>query len=324
MIIARSLSEIPHNQKSVVTVGTFDGVHLGHQQIVKRLKEHAQRRSSRNVVITFHPHPREVVGRGPVKLLTTVDERVTLLERLGIDVLLIVDFTYEFSRQTPREFYEHHIVHGIGVEEVIVGHDHMFGRDREAGVEELKTLASEFGFFVHEEPPFLLEGDVVSSSKIRELLLRGEVHKVNGRLGYRYTLTGQVIRGDGRGVTLGFPTANVQLYDEKKLIPAEGVYFVEVVYATKKYFGMLNIGVNPTFKVNGNRTVEVNIFDFQEQIYGKSVNISFIERLRGEQKFSTTDKLILQMRHDQEQCMKFIETLEQNTLDGERNNHVSR
>lgn len=310
MLTVRSLSDVLHNPKSIVTVGTFDGVHRGHQQILTTLHDHARMKYARSVVVTFDPHPREVVHRGPVQLLTTIDERIAMLGRMEIDLLLVLQFTFEFSRQTPREFYEKYIVRGIGAETVVVGHDHMFGRDREAGVEELQMMGKEFGFAVHEVAPLALNDEIVSSSKIRELLLRGDVSKAGKWLGRPYTFSGRVVRGDGRGAALGFPTANINPFEEKKLVPAEGIYFVEVDYEGKTFFGMLNIGVNPTFKNDGKRTIEVNIFNFHENVYAKTLNIHFIRRLRGEQKFATAEALVEQMHRDQEQCMKLIETYE--------------
>lgn len=310
MVTARSLSEILRDAGSIVTVGTFDGLHRGHQHIISTLREHAQVNRARSVVVTFDPHPREVVGRGPVKLLTSVDERVHLFSRMSIDLLVIIHFTFEFSRQTPREFYERYIVERIGAQEVIVGHDHMFGRDREAGVKELREIGREFGFKVTEIPPFMLEGETVSSSKIREHILRGDVVKAGEWLGRPYSIGGYVVKGDGRGASLGYPTANVRLSDERKIVPAEGVYFVDVGFEEKHYFGMMSIGINPTFKNDGVRRLEVYIFDFSDNIYGKSLSIQFLRRLRGELKFSRPEDLVEQMRRDEEQCMKFIDLYE--------------
>lgn len=311
MLVARSLDEVPHNPRTIVTIGTFDGVHLGHARIIEQVVEKARSGEARAVVVTFDPHPREVVGRGPLKMLTTIDERTTLLREFGIDIVLVVGFTFEFSRQSAREFYETYIMRGIGVEEVIVGHDHMFGRDREAGVEELKKIGKELGFAVFQEPPLTVDGEVVNSSKIREALLRGDVQKASRWLGRAYSIFGKVVRGDGRGSTLGFPTANIEISDPRKLVPAEGVYFVEVEHAGRRFFGMLSVGVNPTFKTDGRRTIEVHVFDFSGSVYGEALGVRFLRRLRGEEKFSSREALIEQMERDREQCLKLIEELEQ-------------
>jgi len=310
MIVARSLDELQEGGPSVVTVGTFDGLHAGHRQIVKRLKNRSRELKARSVLVTFDPHPREVVGRGPVQMLTTIEERISLLQPFEVDATLVLRFTFAFSRQTPREFYERFIVDGLQACEMIVGHDHMFGRDREAGVGELNAMGKEFGFSVIEEPPCSVEGEIVSSSKIRDLLLRGDVATAARWLGRYYALSGLVVRGDGRGRHLGFPTANVQPEGPNKLVPAEGVYFVEIRIAGRQYFGMLSIGVNPTFKSDGRRTIEVFIFDFDDTVYGEPLQISFVRRLRGEQKFASEQDLVHQMRKDQEECMKYIETWE--------------
>jgi len=306
MLVAHSIAEVPFDKKSVVTVGTFDGVHLGHQKVIQRVWEQAQAKGARSVLLTFEPHPREVVGRGPVKLLTTIDERIGLLDRTGTDILVILEFTFEFSRQSSREFFEKNIVNGIGLEDVVVGHDHMFGRDREAGVEELRELGRHFGFSVYREPPFVVEEEIVGSSKIRETLLRGDVEKAGRWLGRPYFLSGQVIKGDGRGASIGFPTANIQPQNERKLIPAEGVYFVEVDFDGKNLFGMMNIGIRPTFNKDSARAIEVHLFDWSENLYGKTLRVHFRRRLRSEKKFASPEELVEQLRRDQEQCMKFI------------------
>ncbi len=311
MIVARSTSEVAHEKKSVVTVGTFDGLHLGHQKILSRLRYHAEKRWTRSVVVTFDPHPREVVGRGPVKLLTTLDERIELFESTGIDVLIVVPFTYEFSRQSSRAFYEREIVKGIGVEVVVVGYDHMFGRDREAGLHELQTMGEQLGFEVFHEEPLCVEGVIVGSSKIREELLRGNIAKATSWLGRPYFLGGKVVQGAGRGSTLGFPTANISSDDARKLVPAEGVYFVEAELGDRKIPGMMNIGVRPTFGDEHQRTIEVHLLDFHEDIYGTSLRISFIKRLRGEIRFASPQDLVAQLKKDREECLKIVEAKEQ-------------
>lgn len=306
MIIARSISDVPYSKKSVVTVGTFDGVHLGHQKIILELCSRAKSRNARSVLITFDPHPREVVGRGPVKLLTTLKERIENLNTTEIDILLILHFTFEFSRQSSREFYEGQVGNGIGVEEVVIGYDHMFGRDREAGADELRRIGEELGFTVHLEPPFQVGGEAVGSSRIREYLLRGDVEKAARMLGRPYTLQGVVAKGVGRGAALGFPTANLGSIDKVKLIPAEGVYCVEVEVRDQKLVGMLNIGYRPTFKDDRGLTVEVHILDFDADLYGEEVRTSFLRRLRGEKKFKSPEELAAQLRRDEQECRALI------------------
>src|ERR1041385_2978445 len=228
MIVARSLQEINHQANSVVTVGTFDGIHVGHRTIINELITRARKRDGRSVVVTFDPHPREVVGRGPVKLLSSLDERLDMFKQLGVDAALVLQFTYEFSRQTSFEFYERYVVNGVGVKEVIVGYDHMFGRDREAGVKELQQMGAQIGFSAIAVPPVSMNGEVISSSRIREYLMRGDVEKTEQLLSRPYSLEGTVVQGDKRGASLGFPTANIRPLFENKLVPAEGVYFVQV------------------------------------------------------------------------------------------------
>lgn len=306
MKVIRSTENIQYQRDSIVTVGTFDGVHRGHHAIIKEVVLRAGSSHSRSVVVTFEPHPREVVGRGPVQLLSSLDERLVLLEQSGIDTTLIVNFTYEFSRQTSREFYLHTVVNGIGVSEVIEGHDHMFGRDREADLSTLSEMGKEFGFAVTAVNPVSVDGEVVSSSKIREALMRGKVELASEFLGRPYSFGAIVVKGDGRGAGLGFPTANLQSVSEKKLIPAEGVYLVAVVCNGHHLKGMLNIGVRPTFTSELKRVIEVHLFDFNEEIYGKQLTVRFLKHLRQEKKFSSKEDLITQLHQDKEECMKYI------------------
>jgi riboflavin kinase/FMN adenylyltransferase len=310
MIVVRSLSEIQHERNSAVTVGTFDGVHVGHRAIIAEMVRCAKARNGRSVLITFHPHPRTVVGRGPVKQLTSLDERIDLIAQLGVDAVLVLDFTYAFSRLTSREFYERYVVKGIGVSEVVLGHDHMFGRDREAGTSDLHEMGIEFGFVAHVVGPVAIGGNDVSSSKIRESLLRGDVEQAQRFLSRTYSLTGIVVKGDGRGSQIGFPTANIQPSVEEKLVPAEGVYFVGVEMGSQQYFGMLNIGVRPTFQDDMRRVIEVHMFDFTGDLYGKSLKISFLKRLRSEIKFASREALIDQLERDRSTCMKLITSVQ--------------
>lgn len=309
MKVYRSISEIDFDKNTIVTIGTYDGVHLGHQTIINELIVRAEKANARSILITFEPHPREVVGRGPTKLLTSIEERLQLLAAFKIDAIFIINFTFEFSRLPYEDFFKNIIFEKIGVKEIIVGYDHMFGRDREASIEQLKELGTQYGFTVDMMPPVKVDNEVVSSSKIRDILLRGDVCLAEKYLGRLYTLQGIVVKGDGRGKIIGFPTANVQPLSDKKLLPAEGVYFVSINVDNYDYFGMLNIGVRPTFSNEMRRVIEVHLFDFDKELYGKNVTINFRRRIRSEKKFSSTEDLIIQLKKDKLCSENFIKEL---------------
>lgn len=304
MKVVHKLSDIEFNKNTVVTVGTFDGVHRGHREIVGEVVRGATTRGGRSVVVTFEPHPREVLGTSPVQLLTTMEERQHVLQRLGPDLLLVLTFTYEFSRQSFRDFYLRYFIDGMGVSEIVEGYDHHFGRDREGSIEELVKLGKEFGFSVVAVKPFMVDNDVVSSSKIRQYLVDGNVERAHDLLGRSYSLGGTVVRGDGRGKELGYPTANIVLSTSKKLVPKNGIYFVGVLFEGTVYPGMASIGIRPTFHRNGQRTLEVNILDFTDDLYGKSIELQFLKRLRDEMKFDTPEELVRQMNKDKEESLR--------------------
>ncbi len=306
MTIARSLAGVTNQQNSVVTVGTFDGVHAGHRAIMRELTSRAAASGARSVVITFEPHPRTVVGKGDVEELTSLEERLELFGGLGLDVALVLEFTYEFSRQSPREFWSRYLINGTGVREAVIGYDHMFGRDREAGIRELRGMGNEFGFGVRVVDPVSIDGRIVSSSRIRELLHRGDTLGAAKCLERPYSISGTVVQGDGRGKKIGFPTANLAPDPPRKLIPADGVYFVSADLGHERYYGMLNIGVRPTFVEGGARTVEVHLFDFNGDARGRRITVNVHQRLRGERKFSSADDLIRQLHADRESCMRLI------------------
>ncbi len=307
MVVAHSVTEIRRQPNSAVTVGSFDGVHLGHREILRDVVSRAASLKGRSVVVTFDPHPREVVGRTPIAQLTSLAERLDEFAVFGVDVTLILKFTYDFSRLTAREFYQRFIIDGVGAAEVVEGHDHMFGRDREAGVAALIELGKEFGFTTTTVHPVMIDGEVVSSSGIRESLLGGDVAKAARFLGRPYQLTGTVVRGDGRGAEIGFPTANLEPIPRQKLIPADGVYFVSADVGEKKMHGMLNIGTRPTFTAGVQRSVEVHLFDFNGAIYGTEVTVRFHQRLRQEKQFSSKDEFITQLQHDRSICQTLID-----------------
>jgi riboflavin kinase/FMN adenylyltransferase len=308
MKIIRSLNEVVCDGNSVVTVGSFDGVHLAHQEIVREVVNRARMKESRSVIVTFDPHPKEVVASfdKPVYLLSTIEERRALLGGLHIDILYIINFTYEFSRLSSREFYEQYIVRGIGASEVVVGYDHMFGRDREAGIEELVRMGQEFNFSVFAVHPYKIDGEAVSSSMIRRAISAGNIDLAQRLLGYPYAITGSVVPGDGRGKTLGYPTANIKPHSDKKVLPGNGVYLVGVQVLQREFFGMMNIGTRPTVTPGDERTLEVHIFDLAEELRGETVTVTFLKRLRDEQKFASITELIEQLGRDKEHSMKHI------------------
>jgi riboflavin kinase/FMN adenylyltransferase len=313
MIVARSLDDLRKDSNSVVTVGTFDGVHLAHQEIVREVVQRAAMEGGRSVVVTFDPHPKEVVAsaKGPVSLLTTIAERIEILSGSGIDVLFIIEFTREFSRLSSHEFYERYLVNGTGVGEVVVGYDHMFGRDRQGTIEELLGMGKTFGFTVHAFHPYTVNGEIVSSTLIRKALAAGDVERARIFLGRNYSLHGSVVRGDGRGTTIGFPTANIKPDSQRKLIPARGVYLVAATVRETRVFGMLNIGVVPTFTDGVRQTMEVHLFDFAEEIYDEQLTITFLKRLRDERKFPSAQELVQQLERDKQESLRFIAEQEQ-------------
>lgn len=309
MKIVRALHDVPREKNSVVTVGTFDGVHLAHQEIIREVVNRTRMREGRSVVVTFEPHPKQVVAstKGPVRLLSTMDERIARFSELRVDLLWIISFTYEFSRLSSREFYETFIVRGVGVSEVVVGYDHMFGRDREAGIEELVSMGKHFEFSVFAVQPFSVDGHPVSSTRIRNALEEGNIEAANAMLGFPYVLRGTVVTGDGRGKTVfGFPTANLSMQRDSKLIPGRGVYVVGVRLGERRLFGMMNIGVRPTVAEGNALTLEVHVFDFDGDLYGQTLEISFLHRLRDEKKFASLGDLIAQFGRDREESLRLI------------------
>ncbi|HTY57513.1 MAG TPA: bifunctional riboflavin kinase/FAD synthetase [Bacteroidota bacterium] len=306
MIVARTVREIPRDAGSVVTVGTFDGVHLAHAEIIREVVSRARMREGRSIVVTFDPHPRQIVGPpgSPVELLTTMEEKIELIGALGVDVLLLLEFTYEFSRISPRDFYRSTFVEGTGLDEVIVGYDHMFGRDRAAGIDDLVKMGKEFGFSVFAVHPFMVAGETVSSTVIRKALASGDVERAARFLGRAYALAGTVVRGDGRGKTIGFPTANVRPASAQKIIPAHGVYAVAARVGARRHAGMMNIGFRPTVATVPEETIEVHLFDFDRDIYGEEVAVSFLRRLRDEKKFASLAELVDQLGRDREEARK--------------------
>lgn len=308
MIIVRSLSEVKFDKNSVVTIGMFDGVHRAHQSIFSRIVHRARSISGRSVVVTFDPHPREVVSNGSknVDLLSTLDEKLQIIERHGVDMVFVIPFTYAFSQLSFSDFYSTYIINGVGVSEVVEGFNHQFGRDREGGMNQIVELGKQHNFSV-EAMAMVKDGDVViSSSSVREALLNGNIQLVNTLLGFEYAFSGMVVRGFGRGKQLGYPTANIKLDNPKKLAPQTGIYAVKIHVEGVWYGGMMSIGHNPTFGDAQERTIEVNIFDFDKDIYDETVTVRVLSRTRSEKKFDSIDALIKEIDHDKVMITEII------------------
>jgi riboflavin kinase / FMN adenylyltransferase len=307
MQIFEDVSLIEPDKNTIVTIGTFDGIHLGHKKIIDRINERVSETGGRSFLITFNPHPRNVLAENyRLKILTTLDEKKELLGKSGIENILVINFTKEFSQLSSGDFIRKYIVNGTGACEVVIGHDHHFGKGRSGNEETLKEIGSGSGFTVSKVDPFEIDGEIVSSTKIRNALNEGDLKRANKLLGRYYSFRGKVIEGDKRGRLLGFPTANIQLDEEEKLLPSLGIYFVEVLLNEKKHYGLLSIGKRPTFYTSGKIVPEVYIYDFDKDIYGEDMEVKLIERLRGEEKYNTADELIVQMYKDKENGIKVL------------------
>lgn len=307
MKVYYGIQEFKKLDNAVVTSGTFDGVHLGHKKIIHRLNEVATLTQGESVVITFYPHPRSVVSSDNqvVKLLSTLDEKIELLEKNGVNHLLIIPFTREFSELSSEEFIQKILIQTIGTKTLVIGYDHRFGKNREGGFDYLKTHTKNYGFKIEEILRQDIENVAVSSSKIRKALQEGDVPTARHLLGRNYSLAGLVVKGKQLGRTIGFPTANIQVREIAKMIPSDGVYAVKVYYENDCFGGMLNIGNRPT--VDGTfQTVEVNIFDFDREIYGENLTVEFLQKIREEQKFSSLEALKWQIYQDKITCESLI------------------
>jgi len=300
MRIIKDLTEIQRDEKSVITLGTFDGLHLGHQQIVDTVIQKAQQSGGRSFLITFDPHPRKVIpGRNDVKILSTLEDKEIILAQLGLENLFVINFTTEFSKQSPEDFVKKYLVDGIGLKEIVIGHDHHFGKERDGNFELLQNLGRKLNFDVTLISEFSVEGETVSSTKIRNSLLAGDVVKAGIMLGRLYTFKGKIVRGDGRGRKLGFPTANLSTGNADKLIPAKGIYAAECIVENEKHFGLLSLGSRPTFHVDGDVIPEFYIFDFDRDIYDRIMQVNLVKKIRDEEKFNSVDELIIQMKKDE-------------------------
>ncbi len=293
----------------VVTIGTFDGVHLGHRKVLRKLIDIAEEKGGESVLFTFYPHPRLIINpeEKNLRLLTTLKEKITLLEYIGIDHIIVYPFTKEFSELPYNQFVKEVLVDRIEASHLVVGYDHKFGKNREGGFEYLTECARQYNFEISKLDALLVNEMNVSSTKIRNAIEAGDFTTANQYLGYEFALHGKVIEGKKLGRKIGFPTANVETSDVHKIIPGYGVYAVRVAISNKIYNGMLNIGTRPTFNKNAdNRSIEVNIFDFSKDIYNEELTLFFIDKIRDEKKFNGAEELITQLNKDKDTALEIL------------------
>ncbi|HVT86183.1 MAG TPA: bifunctional riboflavin kinase/FAD synthetase [Chitinophagaceae bacterium] len=309
MKIHRDIENLPAFQNAVITIGTFDGVHMGHRQIINKLKDEASAINGETVIITFHPHPRKVIASTilGVRLINTLEERLQLLEQLGVDHVVVVPFTDAFANQPAEDYIKNFLIEKFHPHTIIIGYDHRFGKERKGDYLLLEKKAAEYGYELKEIPKHVLDEISISSTKIREALLEGKLEVADKLLGYEFFFSGVVVHGDKLGRKLGYPTANLKILDEEKITPGNGIY---AVYAQPEGFGrrlkgMMSIGFRPT--VDGKkRVIEVNIFDFDKEIYGETLKVYVKKYLREELKFSGLDELIEQMGQDKIESLKVL------------------
>lgn len=326
MKIYNNLSDFKKLDNAIVTIGTFDGVHFGHQKIIKQLVQKAKADNGESVILTFFPHPRMIIDpeNQELKMINTINEKAEILKGLGVDHLIITPFTRDFSNQLPEDYIKNTLVNNIGTKHIIIGYDHRFGKDRSGNLNDLKAAGLHYGFSVEE----IMEQDIhdvaVSSTKIRQALLAGDVSLANDYLGYPFSIFGRVIKGDKIGRTIGFPTANIFVEETYKLIPGDGIYAVTVEMESEvrspesevlnpkpstlnlqPYKGMAYIGQRPT--INGmTRNIEVNIFDFNQEIYGQDIKMNFLKFLRHDVKFTGLEALTIQLQKDKEATLDYF------------------
>jgi riboflavin kinase/FMN adenylyltransferase len=305
--IYHSINDFKKRENTVVTTGTFDGVHTGHRKIISRLTQLAKKQKGESAVLTFFPHPRMVLHPDDhgLKLLNTLDERIELLGQLNIDHLIVHTFTKEFSRTTFLQFVRDILVNAVGTKTLVIGYDHHFGRNREGTYKELAELAPVYDFKLEKIDEEIIHEITVSSTKIRAAIDRGDIELANELLGYEYMLSGKVVRGDGIGKVLGYPTANIKPAENYKMVPADGIYAVRVRMENENYSGMLYIGTRPTLNMT-ERNIEVNIFNFDKNIYDKNITVTFCKRIRDDIRFSSKEELSRQLGNDKEEALKIL------------------
>jgi len=299
-----NISELSQVTNSIVTIGTFDGVHLGHQKIIKRLVELKQKQGGEIVLFTFDPHPRKILfpEQKDLKLITTTEEKCDILKQFGVDHVLVYPFTTEFSKMQAQDYISNIIVKGLKTKTLVIGYDHRFGSNREGSIDTLKQFAPIYHFDLEEIPAQEINQLNVSSTRIRKAIEDGDIQTANDFLGYTFFITGEVIKGKQLGRTIGYPTANIFIDNADKLIPKIGVYAVNVVLKGVTYKGMLNVGTNPTTDFDNKIKIEVNIFDFDADIYGDTLKVEFVKWIRNEEKFANLDELKQALANDKLAC----------------------
>ncbi len=299
MVTVQSISNYDQRHPTAITIGTFDGVHIGHRKILERLINNAATLDLKSTVLTFFPHPRMVLQKDiDIKLLNTIGEKTKILRNMGLDQLIIHPFTKEFSRLSATEFVRDILVNDLKTKKIIIGYDHRFGRNRNANITDLRAFGSALNFEVEEISAQEIDEVSVSSTKIRKALDEGDIPTANSYLGYNYMLTGSVKKGKGLGRQIDFPTANLNIPESYKLVPKNGVYTVQSELFGKTVYGMMNIGYNPTVSGKG-ISIEINYFDFDQDLYGKEIQVDILHRIRDEHKFDSVDALKQQLRKDQ-------------------------
>ena len=306
MEVIHSISNYQSKRPSILTIGTFDGVHIGHQKIIRNLVSKAKEEDLMCFVLTFFPHPRMILQKDTqLKMIDTLEEKRQLLESLGVEILIVQPFTLEFSRLTAIEFTRDILVNGLNISKLIIGYDHRFGRNREATIEDLKHFGLDYDFSVEEIPAQDIASIAVSSTKVRNAISAGEIKKVNQYLGRPFSLCGSIVKGDKIGRKIGYPTANLDIKETYKLRPQNGVYLVQSHLNNQKYFGMMNVGKRPT--VSGKQIqTEIYFFDFDGDLYGNKLKIELLEKIRDEQKYDSLESLGNQLSIDQKSCQKLI------------------
>lgn len=306
MQVHHSIENFNNKKSTIVTIGTFDGVHIGHKEILKKLTSEANRLNLESVILTFFPHPRMVLQKeSDIKLINTIDERIAILSKTELDHLIIHPFTKEFSNLSAETYVKNVLVDGLNVKKIIIGYDHRFGKNRTANIDDLKRFGSEFGFEVEEISAQELDDVAVSSTKIRRALDIGDLETANSYLGYPFMLNGVVVKGKGIGKTINFPTANLEISEPYKLIPKNGVYVVKSVLDGNETFGLMSIGTNPT--VGGtSRTIETYFLDTEKDLYGQTIEIALLAKIREEETFDSLEALQKAIKNDEAFARKYI------------------